>query len=624
MAAPREARVSATSRDLLELFGLYRAEWLHDALYRLFKRPSYFPELETGRPCVLEGGRGTGKTTVLQCLAYEGRFALDGDDRGAVDRWPYVGFYYKADTNSVRAFQGDELTPRQWQKLFAHYLNLLLCGRVAEFLTWHQNLRPTDPTLSSQDCTEVAASLFCDAATTAGELHASIKNGVRRFEAWVNNIDSSNLPLLSMQGVVLEELCKAVLRLPQFKGKMLFFIIDEFENLLDDQQVVVNTMMKHCGPGYTFKVGVRELGWRQRSTLNPSEQLQATSDYEFISIEHRLEGEQFAKFATEVCRMRAEERFPDGIDLEVMLPALSTEAEAKLLGVDLKARETLDAIEAASSEALEMVSDASPLELALIGFWAKQSGRNLLDVVRERKSDPDAWQNRVHNYRVPLLFTLRGGRPGIRKYYAGWQTFTLLAGNNIRYLLQLVGEALRLQRQEGMPADGEPIPPDLQTQAAISVGARYVKDLEGLDVHGARLTRLVLSLGRLFETLAREPGGRRPETTRFNLPDDEPLDEIGPLLEAAVMHLALIRRVSSQRTDLDLKAYDYAVHPVFAAFFGFSHRDMRKIRLSPSQIRSLMEDPKRAIRQILGDSDLAEDAPLPDQLRLFEGFYGRD
>lgn len=616
--------MSTPSRDLPELFGLYRAEWLNDALYRLFTRPSYFPELETGRPCVLEGGRGTGKTTVLQCLSYEGRFALDGEDPSATDHWPYIGFYYKADTNSVRAFQGEELTPRQWQKLFAHYLNLLLCGRVAEFLAWFDDLRPRETVLGPQECAGIAASLFCDPAVSPRELHASIKVGIRRFEAWVNNIDPNNLPSLSMQGVVLEELCKAVLRLPQFQGKLLFFIIDEFENLLDDQQVVVNSIMKHCGPGYTFKVGVRELGWRQRSTLNPSEQLQATSDYEFISIAQRLEGEQFEKFATDVCRIRAEERFPAGLDVKAMLPGLSSEAEAKMLGVDLKARETLDAIEAANSDALELVDDASPFELALIGFWATHSGKSLLDVVRERKFDPEKWENRIHNYRVPLLFTLRGGRPGIRKYYAGWQTYTLLAGNNIRYLLQLVGEALRMQRQDGMPADGEPIPADIQTRAAVSVGARYVKDLEGLDVHGARLTRLVLSLGGLFEALAREPGGRRPETTRFNLPDDQPLEEIGPLLEAAVMHLALVRRVSSQRTDLDLKAYDYAVHPIFAAFFGFSHRDMRKIRLSPSQIRSLMDDPKRAIKQILGDVAGSEDAVQPDQLRLFEGFHGGD
>ncbi|WP_022687644.1 hypothetical protein [Sphingomonas phyllosphaerae] len=608
-------------RDLAELFGIYRAEWLKDAIFRLFSQPSYFPELETDRPCLLEGGRGTGKTTVLQCLSFEGRLARDGNDPTRAGEWPYYGFYYKADTNSVRAFQGDELPERQWQKLFAHYLNLVLCGRVADFLEWFGKAVPSGVSLPPELCANTAESLFCQPATTAEELSASIQQGLRRFEGWVNNIDPTNLPPMSMQGVALEHLCNAVLNLPRFKGKRLFFIIDEFENLRDDQQAVVNTLVKHCGPGYTFKIGVREQGWRRRHTLNPDEQLQSPADYERINIEERLDGDQFASFAAEVCRLRIAERYPESLYLETMLPALSVEDEAVLLGVNQVAKAAREAIARSDPDLLTPLEDVSSLEVALIAYWARAKRISIARVVQERAEQPETWQNRLHNYRVPLLFTLRGSVPGVRKYYAGWRTFTLLAGNNIRYLLQLVGEALRLQRLDGQPADGEPIDPLVQTRAAISVGQKNIKDLEGLGVHGAQLTRLVLSLGRLFEMLAQSPQGRRPEVTRFTLPPNEPADEIEPLLRAAVMHLALVRRVSSQRTDLDLKSYDYAVHPIFAAFFGFSHRDMRKMELSPNQILRLMQDPKRTIREI-ARLETDADAPLPDQLRLFESFYG--
>lgn len=612
------------AKSLVELFGIYRAEWLSDALFKLFSRPTYFPELETPRPCVLVGGRGTGKTTVLRCLSYEGRFALDGKRTEQIPNWSYFGFYYKVNTNSVRAFQGEELSERQWQKLFAHYLNLILCGRLVEFLEWYKSILPGAKSLSPNLCDEIASALFCDHAGSQSELFASIEKGVRRFEAWVNNIDPQNLPQLSMQGAVMEDLSRAILRLPQFVGKKIFFIIDEFENLLDDQQEVVNTLIKHCGPDYTFKIGVRELGWTRRSTLHQNEQLVSPADYERIDIEQRLDADQFVKFATEVCSLRAAARFPGGLDLDGMLPSISVEEEARLLGADIKARDVLEELERSAPELSAMVEDATPLELALVEYWARTQKMSIAAVVQERQREPGMWRDRLHNYQVPLLFTLRGSRPGIRKYYAGWRTFTLLAGGNIRYLLQLIGEALRLQQSDGQPADGEPIRPLIQTQAAIAVGAQNVKELEGLGVHGAQLTRLVLSLGRLFEMLALEPEGRRPEITRFTLAEDEPLDSVEPLLRAAVMHLALVRRVSSQRTDLDLKAYDYAVHPIFAAFFGFSHRDMRKIKLKPGDILQLMQDPKRAIRQIMRTSDPAGDLPLPDQLRLFEKFYGRD
>ena len=47
-----------------ELFGSYKAEWLNEKIFQFFATPSYFTSLKDKRPCVLMGGRGTGKTTV--------------------------------------------------------------------------------------------------------------------------------------------------------------------------------------------------------------------------------------------------------------------------------------------------------------------------------------------------------------------------------------------------------------------------------------------------------------------------------------------------------------------------------------------------------------------------------
>ena len=83
--------------------------------------------------------------------------------------------------------------------------------------------------------------------------------------------------------------------------------------------------------------------------------------------------------------------------------------------------------------------------------------------------------------------------------------------------------------------------------------------------------------------------------------------------------------VANKRSELDLKAYDYAVHPVFAAFFVFSHRRKRKLRITPSQLLALVRESRSAIKQILRQHGRTEeDYPLPEQMRLFEGFYSAD
>jgi AAA+ superfamily predicted ATPase len=69
---------SSAEEQLSDVFGSYKAEWLRERVFDYFTAPDYLPELVTARPCVLLGGRGTGKTTVLKGLSYEGQFALSG------------------------------------------------------------------------------------------------------------------------------------------------------------------------------------------------------------------------------------------------------------------------------------------------------------------------------------------------------------------------------------------------------------------------------------------------------------------------------------------------------------------------------------------------------------------
>jgi len=110
------SQTTPPKQQLSELFGNYKAEWLHERMFDLFTQPAYLPDLEDHRPCVLMGGRGTGKTTALRSLSYEGRFARAKHDIAAIKSWKYFGFYYRVDTNRVTAFRGPELPAARWTK----------------------------------------------------------------------------------------------------------------------------------------------------------------------------------------------------------------------------------------------------------------------------------------------------------------------------------------------------------------------------------------------------------------------------------------------------------------------------------------------------------------------------
>jgi len=621
--------VQTAEEQISDLFGSFKAEWLREKIYELFKEPKYFPELLTGRPCVLVGGRGTGKTSVLRLLSYEGQFARSGRSPQAIRGARFYGFYYRVDTNRVTAFRGPEITDDQWVRHFAHYLNLLLCDMVLRFIEWYQLQTGDAVLLPPAACEELATSLNLDPCANLIELTKAMRLARVRFEAHINNVADGRHAALSLQGAPLEPLFEALAGLECFRGKMFFFLIDEYENLLDYQQQIVNTLIKHSGALYTFKIGVKELGWRRRTTLNENEQLINPADYVRIDVSEHLSPAEFAGFAQEVCNSRIAQLDLPGSsgDIRSLLPSLSDDEEAERLGIRSIADKILkQAGSELSPIEMQVLNTLPPLLLYFFEFRRTADQVALSTIIRDYLSNKQTWDTNYGNYKHALLFTLRRGKRGIRKYYAGWDTFVLMAAGNIRYLLELVVQSLLVHLRGGMNLS-EVVSADDQTRAAQSVGRKNVSELEGLSVHGAQLTKLVLGLGRIFQVLAADAAGHTPEVNQFYLAvgADDAEDEArgGELLNAAVMHLALVRTPGNKLVDTaDTREFDYFVHPVFCAFFEFSHRRKRKLQLTMRQVLGLVKEPRETIRQILATNNRRSNEPLPEQALLFGSYYG--
>jgi hypothetical protein len=612
---------SSSSSPAEDLFGNYKAEWLGERIFDLFRAPAYFPDLERPRPCVLIGGRGTGKTTVLRTLSYEGRAALGGGNADIED-WPYYGFYYRVNTNRVTAFQGEDLPTEDWQRLFAHYLNLILSQQVARFLSWFAARSPSAPLLMERDYIEIGRSLNLPPSSNLPLLRGNIDNALNSFEACLNNIRSIKRLPLSMQGAPLDLFFSKLKSSETFAGKSFFFLIDEYENFLDDQQVVVNTLLKHASSDYTFKIGVRELGWRRRYTLNSSEELNSPADYVRVDIADRLSGADFRSFAKDVCDARLQRMAGATASIEQLLPSISHEEEATLLGVAGRVEQFRKTLQIDPDPQVgREVGEISDLELYLLGKRSEQQDSPLAAVVRERRSDRSRWNHFYENYKHAYLFTIADGAAQIRKYYAGWNTFTSLSSSNIRYLLELVDTAFKEHLSSGGSL-AEPLSPRTQTIASQAVGKKNLFELEGYR-EGAQLVKLVLGLGRIFGVMASEPDGHAPEQNQFCLKDTAKVTpDLARILTNAVMHSALVRTLSNKLDKMDPRSYDYTIHPIFSAFFTFSYRRKRKITLSPHDLLGLVEDPGKATRTILQRSGRGKKQPLPGQLRLFRGQLG--
>ncbi|MGW8305316.1 MAG: ORC-CDC6 family AAA ATPase [Achromobacter pulmonis] len=614
---------------LSTVLGLYKAEWLRGKLFDLFTEPGYFEELKMNRPCVLIGGRGTGKTTVLQGLSYQGQFAFANSDKRVIDTWQFFGLYHRVNTNRVTAFRGPELSEERWRACFAHYLNLLFCTQLLEFACWYELHTERNLSLSAADLAAFRATLNLQSEGGLAELAQEVRVQVLMFESSINCIVDAPPPFLSMQAAPVDTLATALLSSPALAGKQFFFLIDEFENYEDYQQRVLNTIIKHAPSSYTFKVGVRELGWRERSTLNANEQLTSPADYARISISERLTDSRFKSFAEQVLSVRYQNtvELPSGTaDFPALFPKLSELDEAERLIDKAQAARVRKAIENGCSPEQRDAAKALPIGVQyFLDYWANSHPDTTLS------AEIDAWldgnaasKDRFDNHFHASLFAIRRGKRGIRKYYSGWDVYLALCEGNIRYLLELVHSALLLHIEEGR-TEISPISAEIQTQAAQAVGRKNLSELEGLSVDGARLTKLLLSLGRVFGVLAESPAGHTPEANQFHLREEvAPESDVRAteLLKHSVMHLALVRYAGSKLLDeRDTKAYDYMIHPIFAPFFVISHRKKRKILLSSANLLSLVDRPREGIEAVLKLNNRRSEAELPDQLQLFGDFY---
>lgn len=619
-------------KKLNESFGSYKAEWLRNQIFELFAEPSYFPALQDNRPCVLEGGRGTGKTTVLRGLSYQGQFAIHNNNIEDFDRSDFLGIYNRVNTNHVRAFSGGDLSEQEWGRIFAHYFNLLICRDILIFIKWHADKSPNDDKFSKHICRLIANSINSnESCEDIDGLLEIFDMSMYTFQSEINNIFDQDLPKLSMSGDPIKLITEYALQLRQFEGKIFFILLDEYENYEDYQQKIINSLIKHTTESYTFKIGVRELGWRVKHTLNNNELLYDPADYVLVNIESKLmESESsFSDFAKKVCQQRIQKILATHdsdviMDIDDALKGLTIEEEAVLLEVENTPH--FHNLKKLPVSQTNKIKSLPLLYQFFISYWATIHGKPIDIIISDYCDNVKKWNTRYDNYKYEMLFKIRKGRgkSGIQKFYSGWSTYTKLAYGNIRYLMELVYRAYEkhLEANELLSVS---ISPKNQTYAAQEAGLKNLMELEGLWKNGAQLTKLLLGLGRVFQVLASSDGKSAPEKNQFSLEKTEgQMEDFEELIRNAVMHLALIRTPGNKMGETySTRDYLYMIHPLYSAYFQFSHRRKRKINLKTDDIMGLINFQKETIKSILNRTDISDNElqEFPQQMSLFQNYY---
>ncbi|CAM3651240.1 ORC-CDC6 family AAA ATPase [Nocardioides zeicaulis] len=582
--------------QLNRAFGQVRAEYQSDdELYRQFSAPLYFNQLLGISPSFLVGGRGTGKTTTLRSMSFGGQARVVGSDDPR--KWDVVGAYWKVEPNVVTVFRGKGVSEETWSAVFSQYLNLKLSSMVVDYaIAVDAHAQRTN--LDDHQLLLFTRSLHMEPSTDLTQLSQALDLALVDVETKINgNISGLATLPVSLPGRPLDYLFKAIGGLAVDRSRPFMFCLDEYETLEIYQKKILNTLIKQVGKApYTFKIGVRNRLSIVTDTLIDAQPIQDPADFTTVDIISDLKGESFEKFASTVIGQRFDLIGRGEVDPAIILPALTLELEADLLGAGRVRDELLSKMTSDSTvgEAeVEFLRNLSNLQACMVSKWADSHHEPPSIVLRFAMTNPKEWNGRMVNYGYAMLFSLREKRIGERKYYAGWKQYCQLADGNIRYLIRLVYEALRMHALEGGGLDSQ-VSVQHQTRAAARVGETTIRDLQGWSRHGAALTRLALGLGSIFGTLAREAPLATPEVNQFRVTyargrvEDADVDQL--LNEAVGQGILLsFEGDKNARGSVVTREPDYQLHPVLSPYFVYSSRRKRRMHLRAEQILALTQ-----------------------------------
>lgn len=618
-ASPPISLHEALTRSLGEVRAEYETD---DDLFDRFSKPAYFDRLLGMTPSFLVGGRGTGKTTTLRSMSFRGQARISKNPDPA--SWSVLGAYWKAEPNTVSAFRGKGLSSDEWTPIFSHYLNLRLCALVLRFET---ATRPHDRVARITNSDSVA--MFCRSlhlphARTLADLVRHVDYKLAEIEASLNgSIKALRDMPGSIPGRPLDYLFEAVTHLGVSQHRPFTFCVDEYENFEPYQQVILNTLIKGVGSApYTFTIGVRDASAIERETLVVGQPLQDPADFTTIDIVQHLKDEHFVNFAREVLHHRLTSTGWSHLPLPQLLPTITTEEEIRLLGGEGLEDEIVESLNGVGEVETSELRSLPLVDLAMIRYWSVAHGESPSAVLQFARQNPQKWRTRVGNHSYEMLFTLRQNAVGIRKYYTGWSTFCQVSDGNIRYLLRITYEALRTHVNDRRTLE-TPVSYRHQTEAARRAGATTLRELQGWSRMGGSLTRLTLSLGRIFGGLARELTSTTPEVNQFRVRYREhgvKAEDVEQVLREAVGQGVIIAFDGDKNARLSgaTRELDYQLHPIFAAHFTYSPRRKRRLTVSAEDLKAMTTRQSSAtIRRILKSRGVGEPV-VPEQLRIFE------
>ena len=617
------------SPDLASALSSNRTEELGFDVWDRFVIP---PELKINewrnvrKPRVIVGGRGCGKTMLLRYLSHESAFSRKRPtpDPSTLE---HIGIYWRADTQFVSLLEGRGQPEYLWRAAFGH-LSALILGkellRALESIAESRLQVITSDDLDRLDFSGLSTPQI-ELPRTLAELSAFLDESLFDFEIWANTIDPESKPQLLPAPLFLKRLIDIIVQqLEPLRGVVFFAYIDEYENLTELQQQVVNTWLKHSEPPLIFNLAIKRNGFKTRRTLG-EESIVATHDYRQVDLEDFDQNSEFRLLAAEILLLRFHNarvrldafnpellRDPQAVThrrtppyptqvfalARQLLPPWSKKGLAQeVFGDGTLFRQLEQRITKGLNQRDETIltsdhflrpehpTPAAVVVPALLARTRLPTKQIVDEFDKHCAGEPNGFQERtewLHNIFLASYLDLFSSLVRACPIYSGFDTYCCMAKGNIRHFLELCHKAFATSNDS--PQAG--VSAKQQAEAACQVAASLLPEVRSFGRLGNNLHSFVLRLGRLFQWSQKRTSQSEPERTHFAIRDGEDaIDQNAKTLlaEAVKWSVLIEERETKSKSDTTPQVVDYVLNPIYAPYFHISYRKGRKLELTSSE-----------------------------------------
>jgi hypothetical protein len=576
--------------------------WCNPFTYDLFSEIKEEDIYEDSNNIVFMGGRSTGKSMFLRYWSYQVQCKVATKEEAllidVVKLNKGIGFYLRMSGSMLKSFQGHGLSEEHWTAVFTHYFELMI-GRQyihAIKLLHEKGCSVEDEIKRSNFIAKVCEHLGFNEKVNIDEL-------IEEFDRQINHVELFRGDVAFFQdrfkpitrGYASQSISFGIAHvmfecLQSFADLNIIILLDEYENYSENQQRVINTLLRFSEPHIKFRIGMRLEGFRTYRMVTKDDFIKEGREYRKVVFEEVINKDKdYHEFLREVAKKRLEAipvlREKGFIDIKsILTKEEDLEQEAKELARNKPdkvyelfsnrvRKEDLDKVRCSENPLLELLNFIRLMR----GISPDRVSKSMQDYLNKRDTEEGRKYRRdyIDKYKLSLTILLCSFHKKPKLYYS-FNTFAFLSSGIVGHFLELCRRSFAVagwSDKDRLLSEGN-ISKDSQSEAAYNYSRDEKQQISRIEDYGGGLSRFINNIGIIFREYHTDVGLRYPETNQFAINIDAIEDvQLKNVMKAAIKWSVIQKKPKMQRTAPSETLQDtYTINRIFAPTFRLSYR----------------------------------------------------